>query len=208
VDSSAVLFRTLPGIVNCGLWENLPTTEGEAPLVLVTDLGNDIAFMRSPDTILESVKECIRRIQDWRSDARIVMTGLPLCSLKSLSPSRFLIARSVMFPRCHMSLDEIRSRAEALDQAAFQFAQQHNIPWIIPQAEWYRLDPIHVIKSLREQVFKQFFTHWNLPLVPEKGRPVLSVAGLPTSAMRTLCGVQRRVPQPVFETPELMISAW
>lgn len=208
VDSSTVLFRALPGIINCGLWDNLPKENGGAPFVLVTDLGNDIAFMRNPETILESVTECIHRIQDWRADARIVMTGLPLCSLKSLSPARFLVARSIMFPRCRMSLTEIRSKAEALDQASLQFAQQHNISWVVPQAEWYRADPIHVIRPLREQVFKLFFSHWNLPSVPNNGPTLHSRAGLPTSAVRTLFGVQRRVPQPVFDAPDLVISAW
>jgi hypothetical protein len=208
VGSSVFMFRKLPGIVNCGLWDNLPATDTGPPLVLVTDLGNDIAFMRSPDTIFQSVMECIRRIRNWRADARIVMTGLPLCSLNSLEPARFLIARSVLFPRCRMSFPEILARSETLNQVAQQFAQQHNIPWVIPQAEWYRADPIHVIRPLREQVFRQFFSHWNLQLPKEKELQVLPVAGLPASAMRTICGFQRRVPQPVFEAPELVVSAW
>jgi len=208
VDWSGFWLRRLPGIANCGLWDSLPQTRSKAPLVLVTDLGNDIVYRHSPETIFQTATECIRRIQAWRSDARIVLTGLPLASLQSVGPVRFVIARSILFPGCGMPFEEIREKSIALDQSIRQFAQANNFPCIIPQGEWYRADPIHVIPSLREQVFRKFFSHWNPGCSISSETGTLPAARLPTSALRTIAGFERRAQQPVFQSPELVVSAW
>lgn len=78
------MLRRLPGIIDCGLWDNLRSTSLSAgsplqsrvrqdrdlqgsdrpPLVLVTDLGNDIVYMHSPEKILEAASRCVRKISD------------------------------------------------------------------------------------------------------------------------------------------------
>lgn len=208
VDWSGFWLRRLPGIANCGLWDSLPKTASKPPLVLVTDLGNDIVYMHSPETIFQTATDCIRKIQTWRSDARIVLTGLPLASLRSVGPVRFVIARSILFPGCGMPFEEIVEKSVALDQSIRQFAQANNFPCIIPPGEWYRADPIHVIPPLREQVFRLFFSHWNPERLFSAEPKTLPAARLPTSALRTIAGFERRAQQPVFQSPELVVSAW
>ena len=44
VDWSGFWLRRLPGIVNCGLWDSLQDSGSKPPLVLITDLGNDIVY--------------------------------------------------------------------------------------------------------------------------------------------------------------------
>jgi hypothetical protein len=228
VDWSGFMLRRLPGIIDCGLWDSLQSTSGSTarvpatddvqsrglqssdrpPLVLVTDLGNDIVYMHSPEKIFEAASRCIRRIQQWRPDARIVMTGLPLASLDSVGPVRFVIVRSILFPGCLMPLQEIYDKSRVLNKLVQDFAAQNNFPFVEPQAEWYRADPIHVIPPLREQVFRQFFSHWQMspPSIAEVAS--LPVARLPTSAIRTVAGFRRQASQPVFHSSELTISAW
>ncbi len=208
VDWSGFWLRRLPGIIDCGLWKNLPTSGSKPPLILVTDVGNDIVYQHSPERILKATTECIQRLRDWRPDAKIVMTGLPIDSVKSVGPVRFVIARSVLFPGCRMPFSEILARSESLEQSAQQFAQQNNIPYLIPQAEWYRTDPIHVIKPLRESVFQQFFSHWNVHKPVSDANQKLPRASLPVSALRTVCGFQRTAQQPAFDSKELRVSAW
>lgn len=208
VDWSGFWLRRLPGIVNCGLWDSLQDSGSKPPLVLITDLGNDIVYMHSPEKIFETATECIRRIQAWRQDARIILTGLPLDSVKSLNAVHFVIARSLLFPRCTMPLKEICDKSFALDECIQKFARANDLPCVIPKAEWYRADPIHVIPPLREQVFRQFFSHWNLEKSTTHETSMFPKAGLPTSAVRTIAGLKRVAQQPVFQSPELVVSAW
>ncbi len=208
VDWSRFWLRRLPGIVDCGLWGSLPELRAKAPLVLVTDIGNDIVYKHSPQTIFKAAEKCIRRIQQWRPDAKIVLTGLPLCSLKTLEPIRFVIARTILFPACWMSLQEISEKSHQLDEMIQKFAAENNLPCVIPQGEWYRADPIHVIPPLRENVFRQFFSHWNLDGAASVPVPSGTSAGLPASALRTFAGFQRNASQPVFESSDLVVSAW
>ena len=78
IKTSAFWFRQLPAISKCGLWDQLPRDSANPPLVLITDLGNDIVYLFEPDQIAAGVRECLDRIRNWRPDARIVMTGLPI----------------------------------------------------------------------------------------------------------------------------------
>lgn len=208
VDWSSFWFRRLPGIADCGLWKSLPEGGSRPPLVLVTDLGNDIVYNHGPNKIFETAASCIRRIQDWRSDARIVMTGLPLDSIKSMDRIRFLIARTILFPTCRMSFTEICEKSQTLDQMIRQFAEQNSFPLVIPRAEWYRVDPIHVIPSLREKVFRHIFLHWNVDTPATLTPEYFADARLPASALRTVAGISRQAQQPVFESPDLIVSAW
>lgn len=208
IDWSGFWLRRLPGIVNCGLWDSLQDSGSKPPLVLITDLGNDIVYMHSPEKIFETASECVRRIRAWRPDARIVLTGLPLDSVKSLGSVHFVIARSLLFPRCTMPLKEICEKSFALDGFIRDFAKTNNLPCVIPKAEWYRADPIHVIPPLREQVFRHFFSHWNIDPAATTQSSARPQAGLPKSAVRTIAGLQRQSAQPVFRSPELVVSAW
>ncbi len=93
VDWSRYFARSLPGIINCGLWKALkgggydePTeadSQSPAPLVMLTDIGNDLVYRRTPQVISEAVDRCLTEIRHWRPDSRIIVTGLPLASLRS-----------------------------------------------------------------------------------------------------------------------------
>ena len=208
VDWSSFWLRRLPGIVDCGLWDSLPSAGARPPLVLVTDLGNDIVYMHDPDRIFQAVTECIQRIQHWRPDAKIVLTGLPLCALRPVDTLRFVIARTILFPRCLMPFKEILNKAETLDEMVQKYAADNHFPFVIPQAEWYRADPIHVIAPLREKVFRQFFSHWKTEVPATVESRTLPRAGLPSSAVKTFAGFECKSQQPVFNSPELVVSAW
>lgn len=208
IDWSAVLFRRLPGIIQCGLWENLPETGASSPLVLMTDIGNDIVYSRDPEEIFQTVEECLRRIRAWRPDARIAMTGLPLPSVESMGKARFLLMRTIMFPGCGMSFQEICERSRVLNGLLESYVKQHQIPFVNPEGAWYRSDPIHVIPPLREQVFRQFFSLWNVRAALRPDAEHLSTPTLPATAVRTVAGFSRRASQPVYQSARLVVSAW
>ena len=208
IDWSAVLFRRLPGIIQCGLWENLPETGAASPLVLMTDIGNDIVYTRDPEVIFQTVQECLQRVRAWRPDARIAMTGLPLHSVESMGKARFLLMRTIMFPGCGMSFQQICERSRVLNSLLERYVKEHQIPFVNPEGAWYRSDPIHVIPPLREKVFRKFFSLWKVDSVACSEARNLSPPSLPTTAVRTVAGFSRRASQPVYQSSQLVVSAW
>lgn len=208
IDWSTVLLRRLPGIIQCGLWENLPTAGASSPLVLMTDIGNDIVYTRDPEEIFQTVVECHQRIRAWREDARIAMTGLPLPSVEAMGRFRFLLMRTIMFPGCQMTFQQICERSRSLNLLLENYVRKHQIGFINPQGEWYHSDPIHVIPSLREKVFSQYFSLWNVAEKTQSAAPAEVVPALPATAVRTVAGFARQTSQPVFQSPELVVSAW
>ena len=210
VDTSSFWFRQLPGIVHCGLWNNLPLQDSLPPLVLVTDVGNDIVYGHKPEIIVDTVAECLRRIRSRDANSQIVMTGLPMASLESVQRLQFLVARTALFPVCFLSLTEILQNAHSIEAGIRQLAGQWQIPFVVPEAGWYGKDPIHVLRHLREPVFRQILSHWK-PVSDSSHQSTPDLAAsvpLPTSALRTVCWLQRRTAQPVYESDTIRVSAW
>lgn len=209
VKTSAFWFRQLPAIRDCGLWDQLPRDSSNPPLVLITDLGNDIVYQFQPDQIAATVRDCIRRILDWRSDAKIVMTGLPLASLTRAGRLQFQIARTIMFPGCRLSRTSILERSTSLDQLARQVAVEVNIPVVEPEPYWYGYDAIHVLPKFRAAAFQKYFAAFDLQTTaidPRTSGRIL--VKLPTAAARTVFGRSRVAQQPVFRSSEIVVSAW
>lgn len=210
VGWSSFWLRRLPGIVDCGLLKTLPSQTSKPPLILITDIGNDVVYGHDPHTILNAVTKCIETLQSWRSDSRIVLTGLPIASLESVQRMQFLIARTLLFPGCSLPYSDIVSRASAIDSGIRQIAATLQIPYVVSEAEWYGHDPIHVRRHLREKVFRQYFSHWAMADETEMHSMAerRGSVPLPASAIRTVCGFIRRTRQPVFEADDIAVSAW
>lgn len=209
IKTSAFWFRQLPAIRNCGLWDRLPGNSANPPLVLITDLGNDIVYLFEPDQIAGSVRQCIRQILDWRSDAKIVMTGLPLASLTKAGQLQFQIAKRIMFPGCPLSRTAIIERSLSLDCLVRQLAAEFDIPLVEPEPHWYGFDAIHVVPKFRAAAFQKYFAAFELKTPARDSRPTANVRiDLPTAAARTVFGRNRIVAQPVFRSSEIVISAW
>ena len=59
---SRLIVRTLPGILQSGLWDTLASLPPAATRGLVTDIGNDILYEFPAPTILEWVEEAVDRL--------------------------------------------------------------------------------------------------------------------------------------------------
>jgi hypothetical protein len=69
---------------------------------LVTDVGNDILYAFSAEQTLAWVEQAIDRLSRHTQD--IVLTDLPLASIRRLSSVKFLAFRSILVPSCRLSL--------------------------------------------------------------------------------------------------------
>lgn len=152
--------RELPGLVDCRLWDDLaalpPTNEPSR--ALITDIGNDILYGVEPDQIAAWVETCLRRLTELRT--RIVLTQLPITNTANLGQSRFRFFRTLFFPDCRLTLEAVVSRATRLNESVVELGRRFNVP--IPQlrAEWYGLDPIHVLRRHRDTAWREILSTW------------------------------------------------
>lgn len=153
-----VLGRVLSSIRDCGLWTALEQRP-EAPLAaLVTDIGNDLLYGSPVATIARWVEECLDRLLEHQ--ARVVVTQLPVKNGLAISEMRFRVFRAVMFPSCKLTLDEIRDRAEQLNERVVELCQARGIATVEQRPDWYGWDPIHIRLKHWRQAWGEILAPW------------------------------------------------
>ncbi len=152
---SSVLGRTLPGILQSEFWERLPQVvePGSDVRALITDVGNDILYGMKPKQIASWVREVLTQLQVFTN--QIALTELPLCSLATLSRWRFRLFRRVLFPKSQLSYEDALSFGTELNASVQALAHEFQATPIVPQANWYGFDPIHVRGRRRIRVWQQ-----------------------------------------------------
>jgi hypothetical protein len=139
---STILARSLPGILECGLWRGLESRPEAPTRALITDVGNDILYGFGAERILAWVAECVSRLQRFTRD--IVLTDLPLASLRRLPSAKFVAFRSLLVPRCRLSLHEALGQAERVTAGLESLAASEALRFFRLRPEWYGFDPIHI----------------------------------------------------------------
>jgi hypothetical protein len=165
---SRILLRTLPGILQSGLWAQLDALPRADTRALVTDVGNDILYGFSPEQILAWIEECVVRLQRHTPD--VVVTDLPLASIRRLSPLKFLALRTVLFPPCRLSFGQILERAEEVATGLEALAKKRGLRFFPLKPHWYGFDPIHIRPG-------QWRAAWREILCGEGGGPAARSAG-------------------------------
>lgn len=217
VDWSRYFARRLPGISRCGLWQALEerhpsvhsATEHHSPRVLMTDIGNDLVYRRTPEVIAGAVEDCIVRLRNVYPECPVTITELPLSSLHSLTPFRFRAARSILFPGSDLQLSTVIHEAQDLNERIRSLAIRYGAVLVTPRPEWYGFDPIHILSRHRLGAFGDLFGHW--PSIDATATRIASQPDcprLPVSAARIVFGKPRKTQQPVFEAGQLVVSAY
>lgn len=155
---SRVLLRKLPGILPSGLWEAVDRGARIPTAALVTDIGNDLLYGFPVEAIAGWVEECLDRL--LKIEARIVITGLPIGNISSLSEARYKFFRAALFPGCPLALGEITERARALDERVTALAQSRSISRVVPRSEWYGIDPIHILRQHSLRAWMEVCESW------------------------------------------------
>lgn len=150
---SRVLFRTLPGILESGLWQALESLPPAPTRALVTDVGNDILYGYSAEKTLAWVEESIHRLQRVTQD--IILTDLPLASIRRLSRAKFLIFRSLLFPSCRLSPSEVLEKVEHVNTGLVALAAARKLKFFRLHPSWYGFDPIHIRPSLWRSAWRE-----------------------------------------------------
>ena len=145
---SKFAFRALPGILESGLWRHLASLPPIPTRALITDVGNDIMYGFSAAQTLAWVAEAVERLQKFTGDpGEVILTDLPLAGIRRLSPSKFMVLRSILFPSCRLSFEEILQTAEQVNDGLAMLAATRSVQFVRLNPEWYSVDPIHIRPS-------------------------------------------------------------
>lgn len=158
---STVLFRGLPGILQCGLWESLRSRASLPTSALITDIGNDIMYGVEVPQILAWVDEAVDRLQQQK--ARISLTLLPVQSVSRLTPRRFKLLRRALFPSCNLEFFEALDRAHDLNDRLARLAAARGIATVAHRGEWYGFDPIHIRRCHWSTAWSEVLSPWQEP---------------------------------------------
>jgi hypothetical protein len=111
--ASTIAMRTLPGILQSGLWSELTRLPERPTRALITDVGNDILYGEAPAQILAWVEEAADRLRPHAEE--VALTDLPVENIRRLSPAAFLFFRSLFFPPCRLRRHEVFERVEQVN---------------------------------------------------------------------------------------------
>jgi hypothetical protein len=189
---SRVLARSLPGILQSGLWSALESRPPVATRALVTDVGNDILYGFPVEQVLGWVREVVRRLKQTTDD--VAITDLPAASIRSLSRLRYLFFRTLLVPSCRLGLREVIERGEQVNAGIEELARREGLRLTRLERAWYGFDPIHFQRAARPEAWRRIL-----------GVPAASPPGIcsPAETVRLylepperqwLFGVERRSP--------------
>jgi hypothetical protein len=191
---SQLFFRTLPGILDSGLWSELKARPPAATRALVTDVGNDLLYGFPAEQTLAWVEEAIRRLSRVTDD--IVLTDLPLASIRRLSNPKYLAFRSILVPSCRLSLAEVLAATERVNAGLAELAAAHGARFVPMDAAWYGIDPIHVRPSLWRPAWQRILGAAS-PASADGARRIESLRlYLLRPERRWMLGVEQHTPQP------------
>ena len=188
---SRFVIRRLQGILQSGLWPLLDAMPRVPTRALVTDVGNDILYGFPAERVLEWVDEALTRLARVSDD--LVVTGLPMDSIRRLSPRRFRVVRSLLVPSSSQTYDDVRDTAERVDVGLAALAAAHRATFMTLEPSWYGVDPIHIKPSLWRPAWQRILGVAH-PVQPSRLEAMRLYLMRPE--VQWLCGIEQRTRQP------------
>ena len=158
---------TYSPIQDCQIIESGEKKSKEAlrTVVLITDIGNDLLYGVSADTLIASLDIMIDEILKW--DADIFLTSIHVNLKKDVSPTIFLVLRSLLYPSSKVNYEEMDlSIFKVNDYLEEKVRKNETIHLITGLEAFAGLDKIH---------YSLFKTHAAWSAVAEKIFRVINV---------------------------------
>jgi hypothetical protein len=197
-QNSQVLGRKFSGIFPCALWQDLQNRPPLPTAALVTDIGNDLLYEVPVERLIEWVEGCLDRLAAAR--ANTILTQLPMGSVRDVTEANFRLFRTFLFPKCSLSLSQVKHAATHLNEQLVEMAARQKIPAIPVSDAWYGFDPIHLKRSARATAWPAILSAWRSDDAPAVApRPSLrrwSYLHRLAPFERTIFGRVRRCNQP------------
>jgi len=197
--NTRVAARRLPSILRSGLWRGLDRHGGEAPLALVTDVGNELLYGARSVLVASWVRETVWRLAD--RGATIAITRLPMASIAEVGPVRYRALRTFFVPGCPLSLAELKEAATRLDADLLTIAGDFGGQIIEQPAHWYGFDTLHVRRRYLDDFWHAAYKAWGIPSAQSSAKSSTTdwlKIGTKAAEVRSLGGVMRFTKQPVL----------
>jgi hypothetical protein len=192
---SRIAVRTLPGILQSGLWDELRHLPEARIRGLIMDVGDDIAYGFDSARILAWIEQTAARLLAHTRD--VVITDLPVESVRRLSPAGFLFSRTLFFPSSRVSRDVTFARMEEVNQGLGRLAAERKLRLVHLKPEWYGIDPIHLRPGAWREAWREIL------LGDESAPPAAPLSALEWASVHTraphrrwLLGLEQNTPQP------------
>ena len=198
--STRVWQRRLPSILASGLWRALDRERIERPLVVVTDVGNELLYGLGISAVAGAVREAAHRLA--ARGGRLVVTGLPLAAIARVGPLRYGLLRALYVPGCRLELHDLTPAAQWLDEELQAIAADCGGTFLEQPGEWYGVDALHVRRRLIDTVWRRVCDAWGLPPATVPPRASLSdwaALGSRSAEVRALGRMMRLTRQPVID---------
>lgn len=157
-EDSVVFGRKISGIFPCALWRDLHSRAALPTTALITDIGNDLLFGVTPQTLVSWVEGCLERLV--KVEAQIVVTLLPASSIETLGERRFAFFRRMLFPRSKLTLADAKAHVREINERLMMFDGSRNISVIPVSGQWYGLDPIHLLRKTHRAAWPAILAGW------------------------------------------------
>lgn len=187
--ASRFLARSLPSILDCGLWRELSGPPA-ATWLAVTDVGNDLAYGHRPRRVAEWVESCVLRSAPVAGRALLVL--LPEETLARLPPWRWTLARALLFPGRRFPRGAGLASVAELNARLRELAARLGLAVVAPDPEWLGADAIHLRRRRQRHAWRGLLAAWDLP---EAGAPA-AIDGRLIAARRSVCGLSLTRSQP------------
>ena len=204
--NTRVAWRRLPSILGCGLWRALDRERIERPMVVVTDVGNELLYGLGVSAVAGAVGEATHRLAT--RGGRLVITGLPLAAVAGVGAVRYRLLRMLYVPRCLLGLDELKEATCWLDEELQALAVETGATFIEQPADWYGLDALHVRRPHLDALWQRVCDAWGLPCTTASPRATWrdwAAIGSRGAEVRSLARTVRFTPQPVVERAGLRV---
>ncbi len=146
--STRVLGKPRPSLADSIMCHALDELHRPSSKAVITDVGNDLMYGIAPALLIEWLRHCLVQVQQYANT--VLLVDLPIAALEELSPTRYLLARSVLFPGSRISLDTGMARAVEVSNGVQQLACRPNTRYLAPPRAWYGIDPFHIRRTKRK----------------------------------------------------------
>ena len=150
---SRVLGRQLPAILHCRMWKELARRPRLPTTAFVTDIGNDLLYMRTPTAVSAWVETALVRLISH--EASTFISTLPAESVSRLHPAVFYVLRKSLFPQSQLTFDEAHQCIAETNTLISQLAQKHQATLFHHPLECYGIDPIHIRHGKQRAAWRQ-----------------------------------------------------
>jgi len=155
---SSLFGKKISGIFSCPLWENLSARPPLPTVALVTDIGNDLLYEVPIEQLQTWIDGCLNHLT--AAGAQTIVTQLPTANLQRLPEARFQFFRTLFYPRCRLTLSQVRRSAEEVREWLISTGKKTETPVIEALSEWYGLDPIHLKRGVWHVAWPAILSFW------------------------------------------------